>query len=64
MFSDDVSLQNEELKSASKLGDVMKVVSLLNSGANVLTKDKVVCTSLSTVYIGIGMVPSIIDVGL
>ena len=41
MFSDDVSLQNEELKSASKLGDVMKVVSLLNSGANVLTKDKV-----------------------
>ena len=37
----DVSLQNEELISASKSGDVMTVVSLLNSGADVQTKDKV-----------------------
>ena len=41
MFSDDVSLQNEELISASKSGDVMTVVSLLNSGADVQTEDKV-----------------------
>ena len=41
MFSDNVSLQNEDLISASKSGDVMTVVSLLNSGADVQTEDKV-----------------------
>ena len=37
MFSDNVSLQNKELISASQSGDVMTVVSLLNSGADVQT---------------------------
>ena len=41
MFSDNVSLQNEKLISASKSGDAKTVVSLLNSGADVQTKDKV-----------------------
>ena len=36
-----MSLQNEELFSASKSGDVMTVVSLLNSGADVQTEDEV-----------------------
>ena len=36
-----VSLQNEELISASRSGDVMTVVSLLNSGADVQTEDGV-----------------------
>ena len=36
-----VSLQNKELISASKSGDVMRVVSLLNSGADVQTEDGV-----------------------
>ena len=40
MFSDNVSLQNEDLISASKSGDVMTVVSLLNSGADVQTEDE------------------------
>ena len=40
MFSDNVFLQNKELISASKSGDVMTVVSLLNSGADVQTKNK------------------------
>ena len=40
-FSDNVSLQNKELISASALGDVMTVVSLLNSGADVQTEDEV-----------------------
>ena len=40
MFSDNVSLQNEDLISASKSGDVMIVVSLLNSGADVQTEDE------------------------
>ena len=40
MFSDNVSLQNKELFSASKSGDVMTVVSLLNSGADVQTEDE------------------------
>ena len=43
-FSDNVSLQNDELLSASESGDVMTVVSLLNSGADVQTETKVVCT--------------------
>ena len=34
-------LQNEELISASESGDVMTVVSLLNSGADVQTEDEV-----------------------
>ena len=34
-------LQNEELISASKSGDVMTVMSLLNSGADVQTEDEV-----------------------
>ena len=42
-FSDNVSLQNDELLSASESGDVMTVVSLLNSGADVQTETKVVC---------------------
>ena len=41
-------LQNEELISSSELGDVMKVVSLLNSGADVQTKDKVDISHLSS----------------
>ena len=41
MFSDDVVLQNEGLISASESGDVMTVVSLLNSGADVQTKNEV-----------------------
>ena len=36
-----MSLQNKELISASKSGDVMTAVSLLNSGADVQTEDKV-----------------------
>ena len=36
-----MSLQNKELISASESGDVMTVVSLLNSGADVQTMDKV-----------------------
>ena len=36
-----VSLQDEELISASESGDVMTVVSLLNSGADVQTEDDV-----------------------
>ena len=40
-FSDNMCLQNEKLISASVLGDVMTVVSLLNSGADVQTEDKV-----------------------
>ena len=41
MIFDNVSLQNEELISASESGDVMTVVSLLNSGADVQTENKV-----------------------
>ena len=42
-FSDNnnMCLQNEELISASKSGDVMTVVSLLNSGSDVKTENKV-----------------------
>ena len=40
-FSDNLSLQNEELISASESGDVMTVVSLLNSGADVQTENVV-----------------------
>ena len=42
-FSDNnkMCLQNWELISASKSGDVMTVVSLLNSGADVQTENKV-----------------------
>ena len=40
-FSDNVSLQNKKLISASGSGDVMTVVSLLNSGADVQTEDEV-----------------------
>ena len=41
-FSDNnVSLQTKELISASKSGDVMTVVSLLNSGADILINYKV-----------------------
>ena len=36
-----MSLQNKELISASALGDVMTVVSVLNSGADVQTEDEV-----------------------
>ena len=45
MFSDNVCLQNEEMISASESGDVMTVVSLLNSGADVQTEDKVYLSS-------------------
>ena len=34
-------LQNKKLISASKSGDVMTVVSLLNSGADIQTEDEV-----------------------
>ena len=34
-------LQDDELFAGCKSGDVMTVVSLLNSGANVKTEDKV-----------------------
>ena len=37
-----MSLQNKELISASESGDVMTVVSLLNSGADVQTEDELV----------------------
>ena len=40
-FSDNVSLQNKELISACQSGDVMTVMSLLNSRADVHTEDKV-----------------------
>ena len=36
-----MSLQNKELISASASGDVIRVVSLLNRGANVQTEDQV-----------------------
>ena len=36
-----MSLQNDELISASESGDVMTVVSLLNSGADVQTENRV-----------------------
>ena len=36
-----MSLQNDKLISASKSGDVMTVVSLLNSGADVQIKNEV-----------------------
>ena len=49
MFSDNVSLQNKELISASKSGDVMTVVSLLNSGADVQTDE--VYTFFSCTYL-------------
>ena len=39
--NNNMCLQNGELISASKSGDVMTVVSLLNSGADVQTEDEV-----------------------
>ena len=39
-FSDYLCLQNWELISSSKSGDVMRVLSLLNSGADVQTEDE------------------------
>ena len=39
--SDNALLQNAVLISASRSGDVMRVVSLLNSGADVQTKSEV-----------------------
>ena len=44
----NVSLQNDELISASKSGDVMTVVSLLNSGADIQTEDEEVQLHLSS----------------
>ena len=51
-FSDNVSLQNEKLISASESGDVMTVVSLLNSGADVQTEDEVHISFSSFVHYG------------
>ena len=54
-FSDNLPLQKEQLISASKSGDVMTVVSLLNSGADVQTEDKV--------YIFVSHLSSFVDHG-
>ena len=48
-FSDNnVFLQNWELISSIKAGDIMTVVSLLNSGADVQTKNEVCIRFLSS----------------
>ena len=39
VFLSVVHLQNEELISASKTGDIVRVTSLLNSGADIHTVD-------------------------
>ena len=51
MYDNNVCLQNEELISASWSGNVMTVVSLLNSGADSQTENKVHKHSFSLITV-------------